>query len=319
MKAKKKIHITFIHGIANKPTAENLLIEWKNALASDYKGNGDDIDLDTLGITTSMIYWADVLYDNPLQKMVSKELEAVRDDSDSDEDEIIISELEGNWINNLSEEEKKFVESVAVKTLADVRDQAPDELPKISNEMERFPIPWVLKKPLMAYFLRDVHHYLFNKEFTPRNGITYKVQDEIRNRVIKTLQEVKADKHIVMSHSMGTVIIYDCLKRVDDCSYINDLITIGSPLGLDEIQDKLSPEWNRHDGFPNKVKGSWINIYDEIDPVAMMDGNIDNDYKRNGERVIKVIKENNWGYWRHDISKYLQMPLLRFELQKLID
>lgn len=317
MKDRKKIHITFIHGIANKPTAEKLLIEWKNSLVSDYKGNGDDIDLDTLGITTSMVYWADVLYDNPLQKLVSKALEAMGDDSD--EDEVILSELEGNWINNLSEEEKKFVESIAVKTLADVPDPTLDELPKISNEMERFPIPWVLKKPLMAYFLRDVHHYLFNKEFSPRNGIIYQVQDEIRNRVIKALNEVKADKHIIMSHSMGTVIIYDCLKRIGNCPSIDDLITIGSPLGLDEIQDKLSPEWTRFDGFPNKVKGSWINVYDGIDPVAMMDGNIDNDYKKNGERVIKVIKENNWGSWRHDISKYLQMPLLRSTLQKLID
>lgn len=317
MKTKKKIHITFIHGIANKPTAEKLLIEWKNALTSDFKGNGDDIDLDTLGITTSMIYWADVLYDNPLQKLVSKALEAMREDLY--EDEAILNDLKDNWRDELSGDEKKFVESIAVKTLADVPDPALHEFCKISKEMERFPIPWVLKKPLMAYFLRDVHHYLFNKEFSPRNGITYQVQDEIRNRVIKALNDVKADKHIVMSHSMGTVIIYDCLKRIGNCPSIDDLITIGSPLGLDEIQDKLSPEWTRFDGFPNKVKGSWINLYDGIDPVAMMDGNIDNDYKKNGERVIKVIKENNWGSWRHDISKYLQMPLLRSALQKLID
>ncbi|KFE97345.1 hypothetical protein IX39_20330 [Chryseobacterium formosense] len=317
MKTKKKIHITFIHGIANKPTAEKLLLEWKNALASDFKGNGDDIDLDTIGITTAMIYWADVLYDTPLQKLVSKALEAM--EQGGYEDETILSDLKDNWRDELSEDEKKFVESIAVKTLADVPDPTLDELSKISNKMERFPIPWVLKKTLMAYFLRDVHHYLFNKEFSPRNGITYQVRDEIRDRVIKMLQEVKADKHIVISHSMGTVIIYDCLKRVNECSYIDDLITIGSPLGLDEIQDKLSPEWTRFDGFPNKVKGSWINVYDGMDPVAMMDGNIDNDYKKNGEKVIKVIKENNWGSWRHDISKYLQMPLLRSALQKLFD
>ncbi|KQS92090.1 hypothetical protein [Chryseobacterium sp. Leaf394] len=317
MKAKKTIHITFIHGIANKPTAEKLLLEWKKTLASDFKGNGDDIDLDTLGITTSMIYWADVLYDNPLQKLVSEALESMREDLY--EDEAILKDLKDNWRHELSGDEKKFVESIAVKTLADVPDPAFDGLSKNSNELEQFPLPWVLKKPLMAYFLRDVHHYLFNKEFSPRNGITYEVQDEIRNRVIKALNEVKADKHIVMSHSMGTVIIYDCLKRIGNCPSIDDLITIGSPLGLDEIQDKLSPEWTRFDGFPNKVKGSWINVYDGIDPVAMMDGKIDNDYKKNGEKVIKVIKENNWGSWRHDISKYLQMPLLRSALQKLID
>ena len=44
----------------------------------------------------------------------------------------------------------------------------------------------------------------------------FKVQDEIRQRTIAILQEGAAKKgpHVVVSHSMGTVIAYDCLKRV---------------------------------------------------------------------------------------------------------
>ena len=316
MSLKKTIHITFIHGIANKPTAEKLLLQWKNALASDFNGNEDDIDLDTKGITSSMIYWADVLYENPLPELISKTLEIANENIEEDP---TLDECGEDWRDKLNEEERKFVDNIALKTSADVPDPLLNRELKSKNDLERVPIPWIFKKPLMAYFLRDVHHYLFNKKFSPRAGVSYFVQDEIRTRVIEALNKVKVDNHIIVSHSMGTVIIYDCLKRVTECPFVDTLITIGSPLGLDEIQDKLSPEWTRFDGFPCKIKNLWINVYDGLDPVAMMDGNIENDYKKNGEKVIRVIREDNWGAWRHDISKYLQMPLLRSELQKLID
>ena len=56
-------HITFIHGISNKPEEKKLLKIWQDALAQDQLGNDDGIDLGANGVTTSMIQWADVLYD----------------------------------------------------------------------------------------------------------------------------------------------------------------------------------------------------------------------------------------------------------------
>jgi hypothetical protein len=50
-------HITFIHGLSNKPEAETLHRIWRRALA---KGDGG-IDLGSEGVTSSMVYWADVL------------------------------------------------------------------------------------------------------------------------------------------------------------------------------------------------------------------------------------------------------------------
>ncbi len=140
-----------------------------------------------------------------------------------------------------------------------------------------------------------MHHYLFNTDFSPRLDVSYKVQDEIRSRVITKLKEVNSDKHIVVSHSMGTIIMYDCLKRFADYPAIDGLMTVGSPLGIDEVQDKFSPEWTRENGFPEKLNGPWINIYDSLDPVTGFDGNIANDYKRDGKDIIEVINEQNWG------------------------
>ncbi len=118
---------------------------------------------------------------------------------------------------------------------------------------------------------------------------------------------------------MGTIIMYDCLKRVTECPAIDGLMTIGSPLGIDEVQDKFAPEWSRQKGFPEKLNGPWINVYDYLDPVTGFDGNIANDYKKDGNEIVEVIDEQNWGSWRHNITNYLSEPKLREALKKMLD
>ena len=183
---------------------------------------------------------------------------------------------------------------------------------------ERIPIPWFIKRRLMSVFLRDVHHYLFNATSTPR-GETYQVQDEIRHRFVTALTEARAadpnGPHVVVAHSMGTVIAYDCLKRVPECPPIDALFTMGSPLGLDEIQDKLHPEWTRADGYPSaRVASGWTNVVDRLDVVASLDPIIANDYRRGGSAAVNDVVVDNGGLWRHDMSKYLSQPTVRTRL-----
>jgi hypothetical protein len=50
------------------------------------------------------------------------------------------------------------------------------------------------------------------------------------------------------------------------------MMTIGSPVGLDEIQDKLQPGCTRADEFPREnVRGVRIKVFDRPDPVAGFD------------------------------------------------
>ena len=311
-------HITFIHGISNKPAENKLKQIWLDALASDLLNNGDGIDLGAMGVTTSMIYWADVLYAKPeeiLKEAVAnlESTEEVAGKSEADPDM--------SWRDTITDEEKKMVDSLAAKLSFDLLvndDYRPDEK-DVAKTLERIPLPWFIKRRIMKWLLKDVHHYLFNQEFSPASGITYKVQEEIRSRVLKKLNDVQSDRHIVVSHSMGTIIMYDCLKRVAECPAIDGLMTVGSPLGIDEVQDKFAPEWTRANGFPEKVKGPWINVYDTLDPVTGFDGNIANDYKRNGEEVIEVINEQNWGSWRHNITNYFSEPKLRAALLNMLN
>jgi hypothetical protein len=54
-------HVTFVHGIGNKPEPRALLDLWRRKFA---QGAGA-IGLGDAGVESSMVYWADVLYERP--------------------------------------------------------------------------------------------------------------------------------------------------------------------------------------------------------------------------------------------------------------
>jgi hypothetical protein len=301
-------HITFIHGIGNKPQPNDLCRIWLHALEA-----GDGLRLGSNNVTCSMVYWADLMYHEPADEDASEESvgpEAVTEPKDDDD----------AWRADLPPEESAFVAEIAEELRFSMPRGANDAFVpdpgQNDGSFERIPLPWFVKRRLMKILLRDVHHYLFNATSAPRVGEAYEVQTEIRRRVVDTLKRDAANNsggpHIVVSHSMGTVIAYDCLMRVTDCPPVDGLITVGSPLGLDEIQDKLQPEWSRINGFPrSKIRTDWTNVYDALDPVAAADPRLGNDFMASGTIAIEDIHQPNAGLWRHDITKYLGGSLLR--------
>jgi 3',5'-cyclic AMP phosphodiesterase CpdA len=307
-------HVVFIHGIENKPAADQLLAIWHDSLAAEH-----GIDLAGAGCTSRMVYWADVLYESPMAEAVVEETLASEASSAASQAVVDISQaVEGSSV------EAKFIAGLAGKYAAVALQAVATEAiaaPAGSRTEERVPLPWSIKEPLMAQFLRDVHHYLFNVEYSPRVGVTYRVRDEIRRRFVETLKDRAGTSgpYVVVSHSMGTVIAYDCLKGVADCPSVDALMTIGSPLGLDEVQDKL-PGWSRETGFPSrqKVSGDWANVFDPLDPVCGFDPRLANDYEENGSAVIEDIIVRNSGWWRHSIDKYFLRPKLRNALRSML-
>jgi len=187
--------------------------------------------------------------------------------------------------------------------------------------LERVPLPWFIKKRVLNAFLRDVHHYLFNVEYAPPGGTPVPIQTTIRKRFLDALTAPGVSRpHVVVSHSMGTVIAYDCLKRVADCARVDALITLGSPLGLDEIQDQLQPEWTRADGFPHaKVAGGWVNVFDRLDPVCGFDPELANDFRKSGAGTVSDVPVQNDGAWRHSITKYLRQDAFGKVLRRMLE
>lgn len=305
-------HVTFIHGISNKPPQDRLLDLWVRSLSTS-----DGVDLGAEGVTSSMVYWADVMYESPL---ADADQESTTNEATA---ESVSAEPVTLGVEHMDAAEKAWVASLAAKLAVPLAvDEAIAAAPTPVREvLERIPLPWPVKERVMKKLLRDVHHYLFNVQYSARPGAAFHVQDEIRGRMIRALQDgaARARPHIVVSHSMGTVIAYDCLKRVADAPAVDALMTIGSPLGIDEVQDKLKPEWSRAEGFPaEKVRGGWVNVYDSLDPVAGFDPKLANDYRKGGVNAVDDVNEQNQGAWRHDIGKYLSGTQLRSKLRGLL-
>jgi hypothetical protein len=310
-------HVTMIHGIGQKPDERALLGIWRRALAGGPQATR--IDLGARGFSSSMVYWADVLYPSPDPNVAAHEsadeLEALQGDvADVGATITIDDAVEPEWLAKLAG--RLLLQGPTMDEPIGVVD-APTH-----GVQERFPVPWTLKQRFLAAFLRDVHHYLFDVEWTPRPGETYRVQQEVRRRFVEELR-VGAEKgrpHVVVSHSMGTVIAYDCLMRVTDCPEVDALVTLGSPLGIDEVQDKLTPGWTRAEGFPrNKVRGDWVNVFDRLDVVAALDPSLANDFRREGREVIRDIHEPSEGAWRHSLRKYFGGRQFRGELKRLLE
>jgi hypothetical protein len=309
-------HVTFIHGISNKPPADDLLRIWRDALANA----AAPLPLGSLGVTSSMVYWADLLYDPPEHDLSA--YEGVLENT--------AEAVDGAGGASLPEaqtpEEAAFIEGLRAKmTGFSAEELSRTEPPAVpgapQGALERVPLPWFLKKRFLSAFLSDVHHYLFDVEFAPPGKPPARIQQTIRKRFVEALGAPDVSgPHIVVSHSMGTVIAYDCLKRVDACPRVDGLITIGSPLGLDEIQDKLQPGWTRNDGFPyKKVGGGWVNLFDRLDPVCGFDPKLANDYRKGSSKTIKDLPVQNDGTWRHSATKYLRQPSFCTALRRMLE
>jgi hypothetical protein len=309
-------HVTFIHGIANKPEPEELLHDWKISLADN-----DGIDLDALGVTSTMVYWADMLYANPAPEGSAQEESALEVEGTVDADDADLS-----WLADVSGAERQFVESLGQKFgLAEVtatRDElAPDPIVPEST-LEAIPLPPWLKKRLMRVLLRDVHHYLYDVSFSPRPGETFHIRTDIRSRMLEALQEADGEPgpHLVFGHSLGTVIAYDALTAIDGAPRVDALVTVGSPLGISEVRDGLTPPWTAVDGWPAKRlgNGTWWNVFDALDPVCGgLDREIARHYRSDGRSRVADVGVSNTGYWRHSIGKYLGQPVVRSILSEI--
>lgn len=303
-------HVTFVHGISNKPPAEELLRLWQAALA-----DGDDpCPLGDLGVSASIVYWADLLYPEPDMNLTAYESAADGvDGTGCDAPPTPATPEEAAFL-------AKFrTRMTIVEDATLVAGALPEVLPRPVGTLERIPLPWFIKKAFLDTYLRDVHHYLFNTIYAPPGKSPAPIQDTIRRRFVDALKVV-GDKHphIVISHSLGTVIAYDCLQRVLDCPHIDGLMTIGSPLGIDEVQDQLKPEWTRADGFPKTLDGPWHNLSDNLDPVCGFDPKIANDFQCNGAKIVEDQMVTNGGTWRHSATKYLRQPAFRAALRTLL-
>jgi hypothetical protein len=91
----------------------------------------------------------------------------------------------------------------------------------------------------------------------------YLTDDETRSRAQQAVLDlISPDTRVVVSHSLGSVVAYECAHQLTHPLPL--LVTLGSPLGLRTIvAERLRPP----PSFPPRV-GSWLNVANRDDVVA---------------------------------------------------
>ena len=126
-------------------------------------------------------------------------------------------------------------------------------------------------------FLRDVNDLFVD----PERGKL--MRDSLRERL-----RAKGGPFVVVAHSQGTMIAYCVLMEEEFAAPGYDiplLVTIGSPLGIDEVQDYIRELTGRKKLVVPPNVHRWINVCDPLDPVAL-DKDISDDFAPNAKGVL---------------------------------
>lgn len=239
--------IVGIHGLANKPPQVVLDVWWRAAISEGLRRNcartGGDIKFES-------VFWADVGHD-PLQDADSMKEPYVAFPEDQP-----LKTYEENWWDEV------------VAGVIGAGGSALDAAKRYLGLGD------IAEKVLEAK-LNDLHTY-----YTDKNR-----RDELRGRLTEKLKTLEGERVMLIAHSMGSIIAYDVLRLIgqDNPNYrLDHFVTIGSPLGLPHVKDKIYQE-NDKVRTPTVVE-KWTNFADRRDPVAL-DARLAGDYAPNDRNV----------------------------------
>ena len=258
--------IVYVHGIGNKPPAAILKCQWDRALFGNEMGD-----------RSRMCYWvnrdyypvptADGCAGSDIVEVDDAEIStraviALATGEDGSEARAIAGEIDALA---QTPRQKRLLQSIAARL--EVQDDPPEAL-VLDVSAKILPLPRKLRERLAAKltraFLRDVNDFLFKED--RREAMKQAVRDRLGT----------GGTFVLVAHSQGTMVAFDVLHELDPAKYRVPLfVTIGSPLGMQEVQDRFRA-WDVPLETPPCVQ-RWVNVADRFDPVAI-DSNLANDY-----------------------------------------
>ncbi|MFD8597060.1 hypothetical protein ACFV1L_18870 [Kitasatospora sp. NPDC059646] len=301
-----ELAVVYVHGIGNKPPEAELKAQWDDALFGR-----------PMGARSRLAYWAPLRYPQPLPGA-----------TDGDGERPAATPLEVA-VRAAPVPPGDFAESV----LAEARGEAappsafegartpaagPDgaELEKWLGDMtyaaealgagedgralEVLPLPasgrTAVFRLLVQRAFKDVHAYFFG-------GLGEPVREIARRALAGTDGPV-----VVVGHSLGSVVAYDVLREAG--REVPLFVTIGSPLGITEIQDRL----DRPLEVPPGV-AAWRNASDARDLVAL-DHTVRPEF-RPSELTEDVLVVNDSAN-HHGAQQYLSSAAVRDPVRTLV-
>jgi hypothetical protein len=261
--------VVYVHGNGNKVRQELLKLQWDQALFGRDAGAG-----------SRMAYWAPLLHPQPLP------------DPQFDEAERIAPEAAVEAATAAPPELAAYVRGMQYRADAVV---AGEQL-EAAVGAEALPLPGAVRRRIFEQLVRvtfeDVHAYFF-RDYAERMRAV--VRDAIAGI---------DEPFVVVAHSLGTIIAYDVLREQASSRLDVPLfVTLGSPLGVREIQDLVAQPLE----VPAGVR-AWFNASDFRDVVAL-DHEIRPEYAP-AERCTDAMVGNSSAN-HHGIREYLAAAAVR--------
>jgi endonuclease G, mitochondrial len=276
--------IVYVHGNGNKPRADRLRLEWDRALF------GRDV-----GRASRMAYWAPVRYSRPLDElpeMAAAELpHLVESPEQFIADTLLEAVKEGGTVQAEASHRREPLEPWLARMT-----YAAEALAGNGDSLEALPLPRAARiaafRALVKRSFQDVHAYFFGGDGDAMRAVVRKALTGIDGPVV------------VLAHSLGSIIAYDVLREFDDRDLaVPLLVTVGSPLGVTEVQDLVTNPLE----VP-AVVGRWLNVSDLRDLVAL-DHTIRSEF-RPVERCHDAFVTNSSDN-HHGIVEYLRSRPVR--------
>ncbi|MGB5850479.1 MAG: hypothetical protein WBH40_18460 [Ignavibacteriaceae bacterium] len=266
-----------IHGLGNKPPKDLLQKWWQQSIAEGLKNigrPGQKFNFD-------LVYWADSLHPVPLNP----------DETDEDNDlylsERYVPAEQGN-VNKPNGIQEKFINFF----------QRQRNKILFSKKMHvNFPSFTDL---IIKHFFKDLDIYLTQK-CVEENKSDCLAKDIIRDSITNALKQHKRKDILLIAHSMGSIVTYEALIKSEKEIEIDSLITIGSPIGVPYIFNKLNNELsvavedNMKLRTPENILIGWENLADIDDKVAQS-ADLRNLFSHNSHNVspAMILVDNDY-------------------------
>ena len=293
--------IVYVHGIGNKPMASVLKCQWDTALFTTQ-----------LGDRSRMTYWVNRdYYPTPVDETCEAGDVVEAGSNTATRSILTAAQIERQSESDLEQEIKELTSDpvrrawlarVAAKLEAGTSVSAA-EMRTRTVRAKVLPLPEIARKlitrNLTRLLLRDVNDFLFVPE--RRDAMEQSLMDRL---------SAGGGPFVVIAHSQGSIIAYNVLRRLQRAQFHVPLfVTIGSPLGLQEVQDVLRQWVGKRLPFPPCVD-TWVNVADRLDPVAF-DTDISNDFEGQIKNFSGIGINADLPWHPHSSTGYLRTRTVR--------
>jgi len=260
-----------IHGLGNKPPKKFLERWWKKSIREGLKR----IDCDRVFFNFKLIYWANFLHPKPLNPAIN------------DRDNPLYLKEPYLPATGLSDEKPGKM----LRKILDIIEKELDQLLLNDDLTVNYSM---ITDLIIRHFFKDLDAY-YQADCKNKRDEKCKAREIILEHVAHELIKHRRNDIMLVGHSMGSIIAYDILTTLTQEIEVDNLVTIGSPLGIPVVMSKIAAEIHPKPAkgekliTPPNVIRNWFNISDLSDKIAF-NYNLNDDFAANNRNVRAVDK-----------------------------